>query len=69
MNYDVKKPTKREQLSASFNKGAQSLDEATVSAKSMVDSLKKAGVFLERPISGCSNQCKHCKHEGLNNDC
>ena len=68
MKYDIKKSTKREQLSASFNKGAQSLDEATVSAKSMVDSLKKAGVFLERPKSGCSNQCNHCKHEGVNND-
>ena len=41
----------RSWLSSSFNRGAQTLDEATESARSMAASLERKGLLLRAPSS------------------
>jgi hypothetical protein len=40
---------RRSRLSDSFNRGAQTLDEAAVSARAMAESLERQGLLLQAP--------------------
>lgn len=42
--------SRRRWLSDSFNRGAQTLDEATESARAMADSLERRGVLMRAPV-------------------
>lgn len=41
---------RRRWLSDSFNRGTQTLDEATVSARAMAASMERQGVLLRAPV-------------------
>lgn len=41
---------RRRWLSDSFNRGAQSIEEATASARSMVKAMEQTGVLLRAPV-------------------